>query len=328
MNRLIIRTNANKKIGFGHLIRCLALSEYLKKEFHIIFVLNKTDKYFYDLIKKKGIEIIELPEIQQYLPDEKESNNEIDFDLKSILKDSDYVILDGYRFKNQYRTSCKEMCHKLICIEDFPNDKYPVDVIICPSPIKFDFDTVPSTQIFNGIDNFILRSDFFVNLSEVQKKDVVISFGGNDVFKISKSIIVHLLEKTDFLIKLIYTDLFDSLYQRELVDLANKNSKRLELHKNCSAKEMNQLFRNSKFGFFTASTTLIEAIHCGMMPYFGYLANNQKKYYEFFNSIYTKNGLGNLLKLNVEKIRFSDEIIEFNFKLKNENDWVNLFKQF
>ncbi len=323
MNRLLIRTNANNKIGFGHLIRCLALADNLKSDFEILFVLNKTDPFFYDLINKQGFKYIEIPEVPQFLPDDSSSVEEISFDLLEIVKTNDYVILDGYRFGTNYRKICKMHCCKLICIEDYPNGYYLCDIIICPSPIQYQFDSKDS-RVFNGLKYFIIRQEFFDKSVQYKRDGIVISLGGNDTYQLSNKLLQHLLEFTNYNIKLIYTDLFDKELQSVLISTYDNNKNRVKLIKNCTAKELNIIFRSSEHGFFTASTTLIEAIYCKVNVNFGYIAKNQIDYFNFFAQIFPKKAIGNLIELDTEKTNFNYEPIEYNFELNNAHDWVNV----
>src|SRR5688572_8371415 len=106
--RVIFRVNGNQFIGYGHLIRSIALAEKLLNAFEIVFVCNQPD----DFVKQQSLLkdcIIELRETAQFTPDDPRSREEIDFDLGTIATSKDIVVLDGYRFGPKYRNEIKKI---------------------------------------------------------------------------------------------------------------------------------------------------------------------------------------------------------------------------
>jgi len=78
---ILIRTDGNNKIGFGHIYRTIALSKELKKLGFKICFLTSNNKIILDKIKKYG---------KYYL-----TNNKKDFEISLIKKiNPDIVIID------------------------------------------------------------------------------------------------------------------------------------------------------------------------------------------------------------------------------------------
>ena len=52
-NTIFIRVDSGQKIGYGHLIRCIALGDKLKKNWHVIFVTSNIKGNIISTVKNK-----------------------------------------------------------------------------------------------------------------------------------------------------------------------------------------------------------------------------------------------------------------------------------
>lgn len=312
--RIVFRCNAGPEVGLGHLIRSLALANYLNEKFTIIFVLNEIPNYDLTILKNSGFTYIFLKSIQQLNPDHYE-NSEIIFDLNGVIKTSDIVVLDGYRFGSNYRKQCKKQCFKVICIEDYVNGIYPVDLVISPSPSKLVFPE--ANESFSGIENSLIRPEISNNKFQYIRdpNSVLISFGGSDSFNLSPIYAKAVLSQTNYKLTIIMTELFCQTNLNQINKIKNKFNKRVTINSNVNAFEINKLMRESNKIICTASVTIVEAAICGITPIFGWLSENQMSYYDFFESKYPKNGIGCLKLFNESS---------FLNALQNETDTIKL----
>ena len=60
--RIVFRTDASLEISSGHVMRCLALADKMKKDgsFNIQFICRKIEGNLTDLIRKRGLKVVEL----------------------------------------------------------------------------------------------------------------------------------------------------------------------------------------------------------------------------------------------------------------------------
>ena len=70
--KLIFRVDGNKKIGLGHLYRCLGLAEVISKDFNCSFAISNPDQNIVKLIQDANFNLWKLDEIIYSLPDEME----------------------------------------------------------------------------------------------------------------------------------------------------------------------------------------------------------------------------------------------------------------
>ncbi len=118
-----IRTDANKKIGMGHIMRCLSIASRLKELGEDAIFFTSGD-YAADFIRSKGFECFILP--YEY----KNKNEEI-YKFIDILKDKKIskVLLDSYEVTLKYMTELNRAV-KIAYIDDLNLFRYPVDLII------------------------------------------------------------------------------------------------------------------------------------------------------------------------------------------------------
>ena len=61
--KIYFRADGNTDIGFGHVIRCLALADMLKDHFECIFATRFVSKYIIEEIEKSCSSYIKLKEV-------------------------------------------------------------------------------------------------------------------------------------------------------------------------------------------------------------------------------------------------------------------------
>ena len=179
-NRIIFRADGNLIAGYGHVIRALSLASMLKSKYHIVFIIQKTDDFLKTQIKNICDEIIEIPVAKNPLTESKKI-------AKELLKPSDIVILDGYKYDVHYQTAIKNNCFKLVCIDDIHDRHFVADVIINHSEgiNRKDYSIEKFSKLYLGTPYAILRKSFLknrkdVDLSIIESHRAFINMGGTD----------------------------------------------------------------------------------------------------------------------------------------------------
>ena len=261
--KVFFRADAGGTIGYGHFIRSLSLADMLKDDFECVFYTQSPTEYQVNECSKV-CKLVELP-----------SDDTRFWLFLNELKGDEIVVLDNYFYTTDYQQAIKDKGCKLVCIDDPHGIHYVCDVILSHgNGIPSDFDVEPYTRLCLGIDWAMLRKPFRrpVDWNHQRNNDIVVNFGGADPFHITELIIKLLLQlDLNYNIKVI---LGDKVY------LSDECRGQVEVLKNLNAEQMAQLFDDSAFGIFAASTVCLEGQSRGLPMIVGYFVENQEKYYQ------------------------------------------------
>lgn len=123
---LLIRTDASAEIGYGHIMRCLALAQaWQDSGGKAVFSLAVKEQAVTTRLKSEGMEINHVAG--------KPGTNEDAFqtiDLARQLKAS-WIVVDGYRFGAEYQRIIKEAGFHLLLIDDLGEaEHYYADIVL------------------------------------------------------------------------------------------------------------------------------------------------------------------------------------------------------
>jgi UDP-2,4-diacetamido-2,4,6-trideoxy-beta-L-altropyranose hydrolase len=263
--RIFFRADGSSEIGFGHMSRTLSLASMLKDEFYCTFVSCST------AFKKEAEEFCE----NRILLNSDDHFNE----FLTILSIDDIVVLDNYFFESEYQKKIKNIGCKLVCIDDIHATHFYADIVInhANGVCKNNYSVEDYTTLLLGYDYAMLRPEFLdiaksEELKHTNKEfDLTMCIGGADPSNITQQIITS-LDQASFKgsIAVVSTKKLN-LHENNL------NIKQLQ---NLSAKEMANLFSDTKLGFLPASTVAIEAIACRMAFACCYFVDNQINIYK------------------------------------------------
>ena len=289
--KVYFRADGNNQIGFGHVIRSLALADMIKSQFECIFVTRFVNKYIIHEIEKSCAGYIKL----------QENNNKHFNEFLNILNKEDIVVLDNYFFSTDYQKQIKSIECKLICIDDMHDKHYLADVVINHGPGLHNeqFSVEDYTKLCIGLDYALLRKPFLnvVQHKRTELKRCIICMGGADKYNITYKILKLLemnlnIEAVDIIIGSSF------LFRTELENRINCSKKEVKLHSGLSSNEMLNRMQLADFGIFPASSISLEAISVGLPFMVGYYVENQKELYNNLTNVYNVFGLGNLLHIN------------------------------
>lgn len=311
--KIYFRADAGGSIGYGHFIRSLSVAEMLKDDFDVTFFTANPTEY-----QKE-----ELAKVCKYQSLDEETKLE---DFLRLLIGDEIVVLDNYFYTTDYQRAIKNKGCRLVCIDDPHGIHYVCDVLLSHgNGIPSDFDIEPYTKLCLGIDWAMLRKPFRrpVDWNHQRNNDIVVNFGGADPYCITELIVNLLLQlKLDYNIKVI---LGDKVY------LSDANRKKVDVLRNLIAEQIAQLFDESAFGIFAASTVCLEGQSRGLPMIVGYYVDNQEKYYYRIKETGHYATLDFLQDTTVEKLLKAIESLPHIDRLRMNAEeiptrYVNLFK--
>ena len=180
---LLIRADANTRMGTGHLMRCLALAQGWKaRGGQATFITACQNGDLRQRLSDEGFQVITL---ERSYPDP--TDWEITSEVLALHSDA-WVVLDGYHFDSAYQRQIKEAGHRLLVIDDMAHvDHYYADVVLNQNihAGQLDYLSESYTRLLLGTRYVLLRSEFLAwrewqrEIPQVARK-VLVTLGGGD----------------------------------------------------------------------------------------------------------------------------------------------------
>jgi len=176
MKKCFFRLDVTASLGFGHMMRCLAVAYELVNDFDVFFVVKGIESE--RELEKHNFEIIKISE----------KVNEEDFLLSLSSKNPDgiWIIDTKKQFHEKFLPSLKENCDVLLLIENLSKNMGFADGILFPAA-HLDFDILDfwlpkekRDKILTGWDWILLRSEILDASISNSKTPIAITTGGSD----------------------------------------------------------------------------------------------------------------------------------------------------
>lgn len=180
---IVIRSDASLTLGIGHVMRCIALAETLKKHAEVLFICKQLPGNLIDYLKNLKFNVVSLPanlrvsEEPLFL-----------FELFKNFSSIRWLIVDHYEIDYQWECMISTKVDKLLVIDDLNNRPHWADLLLNQN---YDYslvsyqDSVPdSCELLLGPTYALLRSEFSALCHDQQLNDsfqLLISFGGSDL---------------------------------------------------------------------------------------------------------------------------------------------------
>jgi spore coat polysaccharide biosynthesis predicted glycosyltransferase SpsG len=168
--KILILTEGGKDIGFGHIARCIALSDAGTVMGMETGLIINGDKSVLGLLKGKDYQIFDWTK-----------GGEI---LFYSIRNADAVIVDSYLAERTlYDRIIKSFDGRLLMIDDYRRIKYPKGIVLNPaiSSEKLDYPRRDGVTYLLGKNYIIVRKEFWsVPRKHIRRKikDVLITLGG------------------------------------------------------------------------------------------------------------------------------------------------------
>lgn len=267
-----VRVDGGKKIGMGHIQRCLALAVQLKKERNTVIFLIRKNKETREIIERKKFEVIEL-----------KSDINLKEDLKNTIKiikslGINILITDSYKFDGNYLGNIRKNVSSLVSIDDLAKIYFFSDIVINQNihASNLKYRSLEDTEFLLGPKYALLRKEFAgVEKKRINKKvkNILITTGGADLFGLTLKALNALGGiKETFDITVVVGPFFKNA--DEIKSIIGKMNKKVNLVIN--PQDMKELMLSSDLAITSGGTTLYELAATGTPAIVFCAADNQK----------------------------------------------------
>lgn len=269
MKKIVFRTDGGKKIGLGHIMRCIALAkEFRSREYEILFIVNKDDTVK-SLLLHHSFRYIEIIE-NEY------ETSELSLILKT--ENAKVIILDTFRANQEYTAQLRECIpHSfIVLLDNLREGKGACNLLINGSVYAKDFynEYLNDKSYLLGAKYSILREEYRTNNRKNIKDNVekiLITMGGTDVNHLTPKIIKLLNHVSAYEIQVLVGKGFDN---RKEIELASNNDSRVKLI--VDETNIKPYIEDSDFVISAGGTTIYELAATGTPSIIFLQAENQR----------------------------------------------------
>ena len=290
---VVIRADANSKIGMGHVMRCLSVADALvKRREEVLFVT--ADDTPVPLLTKKGIPYrvlhtdyadmeAELPELLAVL---RELTLRAESPEAALLQRNTSILVDSYYVTEKYLAALKSRI-TTIYMDDIYAFSYPVDMLInyniYGEEMGYEKDAAfADTKLLLGTEYVPLREEFLAGEQQRTAANcgILITTGGSDSFNLAGQLLMEAM-KYDALKEKEYHVVSGSLNPHigELQALAEKHE---NIHIHCNVTNMAELMAESEVALSAGGSTLYELCAMGVPVIAFSFAENQERLVQTF----------------------------------------------
>jgi UDP-2,4-diacetamido-2,4,6-trideoxy-beta-L-altropyranose hydrolase len=205
LDSFVFRVDSSKKIGSGHLMRCLTVASGLQEKGAVCtFICRALNGNLNRLVLSAGFSLVELPRpnVEFVKPDKGEPSHsdwrEVSWKVDAIetskaLSDlqAKWLIIDHYGLWEDWQLIVSDYVEKIMVIDDLGDRKHYCDLLLDQnfgSNLLLYRSLVPAkSRNFFGPKYALLRPEFSVyrassleRRSDGQLKNILINFGGGD----------------------------------------------------------------------------------------------------------------------------------------------------
>ncbi|MBC8204015.1 UDP-2,4-diacetamido-2,4,6-trideoxy-beta-L-altropyranose hydrolase [bacterium] len=275
--RILIRADADSRIGSGHIMRCLALAEAALKRGGYAHLLTGADSQIPE--DRFGREGIEVHRIESELGSADDAYETVEF---SRWRNVDWIVIDGYHFNSAYRKEVKLAGKKVLAIDDDNcNKKYHADIILNQNPHANETlyrPDNPAASLLLGSEYILLRNEFikwlgWTRYNPSKAENLLITMGGADIENAALIALkgVKPLINNGFKAQIVVGR--SNIHYDELAEFIKREMKGIDIYR--GIKDMSMLMTNADIAVTAAGITLYEAAFLGLPCAAMVLSDNQ-----------------------------------------------------
>ena len=275
---LILRADANEKIGSGHVMRCLALAQaYSEPGRRALFATDGSVPALEGRLREGNVEILTLDAVAGSLEDAER--------LAELAHrvNAKWIVVDGYQFGSAYQETIKSKSLNLLVLDDYGHaGKYFADIVVNQN-IHADESLYrnrePYTKLLLGTRYALLRKEFLDyqgwerGIPEVAGK-VLVTLGGADPPNVTLKVILGLKGSYWDALQVVVVIGEKNSHYRELVTAIEDVDFGIDLKRN--VRSMSELMAWADVAISGAGSTCWEMAFMGLPSVVIALADNQR----------------------------------------------------
>lgn len=182
MKKAFFRTDGSQQIGMGHVVRCLALAQRLRKySYEIAFVTKPYDENVIAKVQGEGF-IVHLFPMSCSLEEDRERT-------VALLKQNgkSVLIVDWREMDAEFQLAVKKTGVPLVVIDELGGGHFRADVVINQNVYApgVRYSTEPYTRLFLGPRYALLREEFVLRRGRYRSipdgaRNILVTLGGSD----------------------------------------------------------------------------------------------------------------------------------------------------
>ncbi|HSH03957.1 MAG TPA: UDP-2,4-diacetamido-2,4,6-trideoxy-beta-L-altropyranose hydrolase [Anaerolineae bacterium] len=292
---LLIRADAGVRMGWGHVMRCLALGQaWQERGGEVGFVMKEPPSVLVTRLKQEGMYV-------QRLPSHLDENEEIDYLIKFARKQGvSWLVLDGYHFEEMYQKLVHQSGIAVLLLDDNSHlSEYSGDVLLNHNLYADEklYDGCLATdemKLLLGSKWVLLRREFWpwrgYDKRIVEVRRILVTLGGSDPDNITYSVLAG-LKQLEVEGEPIQVDVIvgggNPHYQQLLAQVVDKPNWRLLR----DVDDMPSLMSQVDLAITAGGGTCWELAFMGVPMLIIILAPNQRQ----IGNVFMEKGIGRLL---------------------------------
>ncbi|WP_179051282.1 UDP-2,4-diacetamido-2,4,6-trideoxy-beta-L-altropyranose hydrolase [Nostoc sp. TCL26-01] len=290
---LLFRVDVSTQIGTGHLMRCLALAQaWQDAGGKAVFVMANIVPVLEKRLISEGIEILKI-------------TNQLatkDAETTAMLVNkfnSDWLVIDGYHFDDEYQKIIKSVGLKILFIDDYGHVNHYYADIVLNQNISADgglyTNREPYTQLLLGTRYTLLRREFWqwqgwqrINPSIASK--ILITMGGADIDNVTLKVIQGLQLLSDYPLEVLVVIGGSNPHYDQLKSAAEASKFPIRLENNVI--NMPELIAWADLAITAGGSTCWELAFMGLPSLIIILAENQQAIAQKLHSLKAAINLG------------------------------------
>ena len=191
--KLLIRADADAKVGAGHVMRCLALAQAcIDRGGSALFCAANLPLALHERLRMEGIPVVEIDATPGSRTDAAA--------LAAVARahSCDWVVADGYRFDHAYQLALRQNGLQVLILDDYGHaSHYEANVILnqnLGAPASLYDNRAPGSELLIGSTFTLLRREFlryrdWSRIIREQAKRILVTLGGGDSVNTSRKVI-------------------------------------------------------------------------------------------------------------------------------------------